>query len=318
MIPERRHHPRMKLNKLSCIQIEPDNNGVVLNFSENGLSFQAVAPIQVGRMRFWFLCPPNGRIEATGDLSWTDRTNRVGGLQFVDLDKNVRELVSGWLAESTVEPDTFRETDVADPILHKWRISAFERNLVRGFVTGMTVSLLAIGGIFVFKAYRRQISDLLVRSGQELRLKSEPQPFPLGSTPASPFSSPASDTSAVGQSNTGSASIMTADKPVHKTEQPNSETLDTSEQGKSELILAQQYLDRTNGKRNSEAAARLLWAAVSKGNTTAEVELAELYLTGDGVTKNCEQAHILLLAASTKGNASARQKLHGVLGYGCP
>ena len=108
---------------------------------------------------------------------------------------------------------------------------------------------------------------------------------------------------------------MTADKPVRKTEQPSSETPDTA--GQSELTFAQQYLNGTNGKRNSQAAAQWLWAAVSKGNTTAEVALADLYLTGDGVRKNCEQARILLLAASRKGNASARQKLQGVLGYGC-
>jgi hypothetical protein len=314
---DRRNHPRMKLTRLCCIQIEPDNGGVVLNLSENGLSFQAIAPVYGGWTRFWFLSPPNGRIEAAGNVSWRDGTNRVGGLQFVDLNGDSQKLVSEWLAESTSEPDAYREPDdVAEPILSERRISLFRRVLVRGFVTAIAISLLAVVGIFVFKAYRRQIGDLLIRSGEELRLKIEPQPLPLESTPTAPSSSSVSDALPAGQSNTGGASVITADKPERTTKQPTSQTLETSQRGKSELTYAQHYLNGTDGKRNSEAAAVWLWAAVRKGNTTAEVELAELYLTGDGVTKNCEQAHILLLAAS-KGNASARQKLHEVLGYGC-
>src|ERR1700693_1164543 len=127
MKSERRHYPRMKLNKLSCIQFGPSNGGVVLNLSTDGLSFQAVAPIDVGSMRFWLLGPLNRRIEATGNLLWTDGTKRVGGLRFIDPSDEVNELVSAWLAESTPEPYAFREANgVADPLLDRGAISPFE------------------------------------------------------------------------------------------------------------------------------------------------------------------------------------------------
>lgn len=318
MKPERRHQPRMKLNNLSCIQIEPDNGGVVLNLSEDGLSFQAVAPIQVGSMHFWLLCPPSGRIEATGHLSWTDGTNRVGGLRFVDPSEDVRRLVSDWLTKSTPEPDAFRETNyLADPILHEGPFSLLQRDLVRNIVIGIVILLLAIVGIFKLKTDRHQVSDLPVQSGRELGLKSEPQPLPVGSMAASTSSSPTSDASSADHSSTEGASITTADKPAPKIGQPSSQTLNTVEGGQSELTLAQEYLNGTNVKQNSQAAAQWLWAAVRKGNTTAEIALADLYLTGDGVTKNCEQARILLLAAAKKGNAPAKQKLQIILGHGC-
>ena len=242
MPPERRHHQRIKLTKLCCIQIEPDNGGVVLNLSEDGLNFQAMAPVHVGRMRFSFLCAPNGRIEAAGNLTWTDGTDRVAGLRFVDITEDVRKHVSGRLAESISQPDAFPETDdLADPILDEEPISTFQRDPVRRVVTGMVILLLIVG-LFIFKVYQRQPDDSLVRSGEELTLKSEPQPQPLGPKPASTSSSPPSNASFAGQSSARGASIMTADKPVRKTEQPSSETLDTADRGQSELTFARRSL----------------------------------------------------------------------------
>ena len=65
-------------------------------------------------------------------------------------------------------------------------------------------------------------------------------------------------------------------------------------------------------------AANLLWAAVGKGNTQAEVELASLYLIGeDAPGKNCDQARVLLTVASNSGNLAASQKLNTLPSYGC-
>jgi hypothetical protein len=96
---------------------------------------------------------------------------------------------------------------------------------------------------------------------------------------------------------------------------------DRSEQqvqaGQSELAAAQGYLNGANGNRDSAKAARLLWAAVGNGNSTAEVLLADLYLRGDGVVKNCEQGRILIVAAVKSGNMEAQQKLTNLNATGC-
>jgi TPR repeat protein len=71
--------------------------------------------------------------------------------------------------------------------------------------------------------------------------------------------------------------------------------------------------------RSSEvpAAIQLLWSAVEKGNTGAEIDLAELFRTGRGVAKNCEQARILLSAAARKGSAEARRRAESLQRQGC-
>lgn len=87
--------------------------------------------------------------------------------------------------------------------------------------------------------------------------------------------------------------------------------------GESQLLLARQYLDGRGRPRNPAAASQLLWSAVEKGNSAAEMDLADLYLRGDGVTQNCDQARVLLSAASGKGNAEAMQKLRDLNQFGC-
>jgi hypothetical protein len=78
------------------------------------------------------------------------------------------------------------------------------------------------------------------------------------------------------------------------------------------------------GERGKEALSaradpvQLLWAAVKKGNTAAQVALAGFYLRGEGVTKNCSQARVLLATAAKKGNADAKQKLAQLEQEGCP
>ena len=79
--------------------------------------------------------------------------------------------------------------------------------------------------------------------------------------------------------------------------------------GESQLMLARQYLDGRVQPRNPTVASQLLWSAVEKGNSTAEMDLADLYLHGDGVARNCDQARVLLSVASEKGNVEAMQKL---------
>jgi PilZ domain len=72
----------------------------------------------------------------------------------------------------------------------------------------------------------------------------------------------------------------------------------TGENGAAELAFARRYLGEGGVREGSGRAAQLLWLAVEKGSTAAEVELARLYVRGEGVPKNCEQARVLLTAAS--------------------
>jgi hypothetical protein len=92
----------------------------------------------------------------------------------------------------------------------------------------------------------------------------------------------------------------------------------TSEQpGQQEYQTAQEILKGRNPDAGLPEAVRLLWVAVEKGNSNAEVALAELYRHGTGVTKSCDQTSILLTAAARKGNAEAQKRLEEFQRQGC-
>jgi len=84
-----------------------------------------------------------------------------------------------------------------------------------------------------------------------------------------------------------------------------------------DLRLAERYLGGSMGVRDSSVAAKLLWNAVRKQNTTAAVLLSNLYLRGDGVPRSCDQARILLVAAAKRGAPEAAQQLRNLEVQGC-
>jgi TPR repeat protein len=87
--------------------------------------------------------------------------------------------------------------------------------------------------------------------------------------------------------------------------------------GSQELLTARHYLDGKGATRDTPEAAKWLWKAVSKQNTSAVTLLADLYIRGDGVPKNCDQARLLLAAAAKKGNNQAAEKLRTLESDGC-
>ena len=103
----------------------------------------------------------------------------------------------------------------------------------------------------------------------------------------------------------------------HVTRAPESLPPIAADPGDGDLTLAQSYLSGKRGPPGSAAAASFLWAAVEKGNVTAEIMLADLYARGDGVTKSCEQARVLLRAAAGKNSSEASQNLSQIIRREC-
>ncbi|HEV2103718.1 MAG TPA: PilZ domain-containing protein [Candidatus Acidoferrum sp.] len=91
----------------------------------------------------------------------------------------------------------------------------------------------------------------------------------------------------------------------------------SAEPGQPEYLQALQILRSPSRSSEVPAAVQLLWAAVEKGNTGAEIDLAELFRTGRGVTKNCDQTRVLLSAAARKGSPEARKRLEAFQRQGC-
>ncbi len=105
---------------------------------------------------------------------------------------------------------------------------------------------------------------------------------------------------------------------VHRTTTYSTPPAGASDQpGQQEYLAAQEILKNTDTEAGLPEAVRLLWDAVKKGNSSAEVTLAELYRTGQGVSKSCDQTKILLTAAAKKGNREAQKHLLQFLKEGC-
>jgi PilZ domain len=97
---ERRRQKRGPLEEFVFIQIGRDDGGRVLNVSEGGLSFEVFSPIpQNGPVYFWFSPNLRERIEAFGELAWTDTARKVGGLKFLRIRPQDRERIGAWVKQ---------------------------------------------------------------------------------------------------------------------------------------------------------------------------------------------------------------------------
>ena len=217
---ERRQTPRTTLEKLTYINIEPDNGGLVLNLSQEGLCFHSVAPVQrVGRVSFRFPGYKQG-IEIGGEVVWTDERQTVGGIRFTTLPKEARQQIHSWIGElktPAVLLDNGPRASVASPphafgalalalrarnVLSAAAVAAaaaFRSRVVvripsKGFSSGLAAGLLVsvlLSTAFWLHACRRQLGESLIRWGEQLAPKNPTSvanelPAPENRAPALP------------------------------------------------------------------------------------------------------------------------------------
>jgi hypothetical protein len=79
----------------------PENGGLVLDVSEGGLSFHAVAPIQPEeKVQFLLSLRGHSRIEGTGEIVWTNKIGTVCGLKFTSLSPGALDHLNNWTNQS--------------------------------------------------------------------------------------------------------------------------------------------------------------------------------------------------------------------------
>ena len=118
MPSERRKFPRKKPDQLSYVNLENDNGGMLLDLSESGLGFHVVSPLDApeGKLRFWFSVKSIDRIEATGQLIWSDEARKSGGVKFVGLPESALKQIRAWLAAPAAAQEIIDPTLLASPI----------------------------------------------------------------------------------------------------------------------------------------------------------------------------------------------------------
>jgi PilZ domain len=102
-----RSYVRKRPQQLLYLELERDNGGILLNLSEDGCAFQAISPVSLGKTRFGFQISGGRPIAGDAEVKWADELGIVGGLQFLDIQVELRELIRVWLNETNApqEPE---------------------------------------------------------------------------------------------------------------------------------------------------------------------------------------------------------------------
>lgn len=101
MRTERRCTQRKRPGGISYFEFEAGSGGIVLDASEKGLGFQAADAVhQIGPSRIWISPRPEERIELTGDVVWTDKSRKTGGLRFIETGVDSSSKIRSWLGQA--------------------------------------------------------------------------------------------------------------------------------------------------------------------------------------------------------------------------
>jgi hypothetical protein len=222
-------------------------------------------------------------------------------------------------------------------------LSMFSSNLIieesanavsprRSLAYAVFILMLLLGSCIgvVGYVYKHETGELLIRLGEKVSGEATPDAieptFPpagrvdAGSLPNGDMIADQAKTHDRPSDAISKTPPTSAQKPGRRdSAMTNTISVSSSEEdgGQSDLALARKYLRERSGPGYSAAAENLMWSAIEKGSTAAEVELADHYLRGGDLRKNCDQARVLLMAASKSKNAVAVERLADLPRYGC-
>jgi len=99
---DRRQHPRQRLDQLAYIGFGPDNGGVLLDISAEGLRCQVVGSVVAGAGCHVKFSLPGQRLplEADGEVIWANGTNQGGGIRFTQMAPETRRHLEDWMREA--------------------------------------------------------------------------------------------------------------------------------------------------------------------------------------------------------------------------
>src|SRR6202140_1817109 len=105
MEPNKRRFVRKRTDQLLYAEFGPDNGSILVNLSEEGCSFQSIAPVRDERVRFSVSVGDGRKLEGDGQMVWSDTSKKTGGLRFLNPSEELQEQVREWLDEALVTAD---------------------------------------------------------------------------------------------------------------------------------------------------------------------------------------------------------------------
>ena len=99
VIHDRRRYSRRVVESLVYVDLGPRNGGTLLNLSEDGMAVQLAGPVASNQLiRLRFKLKANHRIEASGQIAWTDESGKRAGVRFTNLPEGVKQQIEEWLS----------------------------------------------------------------------------------------------------------------------------------------------------------------------------------------------------------------------------
>jgi PilZ domain len=103
MTQEKRQTPRKRIGRLLYAELGPDNGSILLDISEQGCSFQAIAPVRERQVRFTISVGDGRKVTGEARVAWVDATAKIGGLRFLGDSPELKEQIRSWM-ELTAAP----------------------------------------------------------------------------------------------------------------------------------------------------------------------------------------------------------------------
>lgn len=133
---ERRQYSRKTLNPLPYINLPSDNGGIVLDVSEQGLRFRALAPLEIsGPIPFSFTSHSK-LVIGIGELVWIDKAKKTGGLRFTQLPYDALEQIRKLPHNTSLRPGLGKDLTLHIPAPDEFpRSGTNERGSWAGFTS---------------------------------------------------------------------------------------------------------------------------------------------------------------------------------------
>lgn len=115
MEPDKRQHIRKRTDQLLYAEFGPENGSILLNLSEEGCSFQSLAPVRGEQVRFSVSVGDGHKLEGDGQMVWSDTGKKTGGVRFLNPSQELREQVRAWLHQTLVTTDGKLDPAAVEP-----------------------------------------------------------------------------------------------------------------------------------------------------------------------------------------------------------
>jgi len=133
---DRRGHRRQNVS-FSCAEFGKNNSGMVLNVSVGGLAVAAIGEViddELPNLRFQCSGMP-ARIEAKGRVAWRRDSNKMIGIEFIDLPDEARKQIQSWISFVTDATQLDKIPTPLAEIRHITRQDQFEDSIARRLET---------------------------------------------------------------------------------------------------------------------------------------------------------------------------------------